>query len=272
MGPAQVVADVAADVAADVVADARAVPGAVWAADPRAACIVGPTRFYNRYHLGPEYLMEPGRPTIYAANFFEPGLWIGGQGAAAALPYGATARCCDLAEEKSCGGSCDGGGGTVTLGRAWLASLLQPVLDFRAKYDVPVWVDQWGLDAGASDGDASRAAYLDVARAPRRRRRPLDVLDLALGVPHARHERGDLLRACRERHVRAVRHRRREVARVALKKECAARAPPRCSPAPPRVSRPPRRVYLQSCPFQSLRVAHLERPESSGRRTVDEAV
>ena len=31
----------------------------------------------------------------------------------------------------------------------------------RAKYDVPVWVDQWGLDAGASDGDASRAAYLD---------------------------------------------------------------------------------------------------------------
>ena len=158
----EVLSEPRADVAASVVhAYHELACGAVWAADPRAACIVGPTRFYNRYHLGPEYLMEPGRPTIYAANFFEPGLWIGGQGAAAALPYGATARCCDLAEEKSCGGSCDGGGGTVTLGRAWLATLLQPVLDFRAKYDVPVWVDQWGLDAGASDGDASRAAYLD---------------------------------------------------------------------------------------------------------------
>ena len=163
----EVLSEPRADVAASVVHKYHELAcGAVWAADPKAACVVGPTKFYNRYHLGPEYLMAPGKPTIYAANFFEPKLWIGAKGAAAAQPYGGSARCCDLTEEKSCGGSCDGGGGTVTLGRAWLETLLRPVLDFRATYDVPVWVDQRGLAAGASDGDASRTAYLD------------DVLDL----------------------------------------------------------------------------------------------
>ena len=142
----EVLSEPRADVAASVVhAYHELACGAVWAADPRAACIVGPTRFYNRYHLGPEYLMEPGRPTIYAANFFEPGLWIGGLGAAAALPYGATARCCDLAEEKSCGGSCDGGGGTVTLGRA-LATLLQPGCSTSA----PNMTCRCGSTSGAS--------------------------------------------------------------------------------------------------------------------------
>ena len=41
---------------------------AIWAADPKAACLIGPAKFYNRYHLSPEYLLTGG-PAIYAANF-----------------------------------------------------------------------------------------------------------------------------------------------------------------------------------------------------------
>ena len=49
----------------------------------------------------------------------------------------------------------------MTLNRAWLSRLLQPALDFQQKYDVPVYIDQWALNAEASLSDADRAAYLD---------------------------------------------------------------------------------------------------------------
>lgn len=136
---------------------------AVWASDPLAACVIGPTKFYDRYNLSPEYLL-PGR-VIYAANFFEPKAWINDDGTAASVPYGATARCCDLAEAKSCGGSCGPGGGggdiNVTLGKAWLSQLLEPALAFQRAHGVPVYVDQWALNAEASVGEADRVAYLD---------------------------------------------------------------------------------------------------------------
>lgn len=134
---------------------------AVWAADPRAICFIGPTPFYDRYNLGPEYILDG--PVVYAANLFEPKLWISGA-PTAAVAWGATARCCDVADKIACGGKplCDK---NVTLNRAWLAELLQPATDFGRQHDVPVWIDQWGVHADAGTGEADRAAYLADALA-----------------------------------------------------------------------------------------------------------
>ena len=45
---------------------------AVWAHDPRAACVIGAARYYNRFHLNASLLIRGGGPVLYAANFFEP--------------------------------------------------------------------------------------------------------------------------------------------------------------------------------------------------------
>ena len=39
---------------------------AVWSSDPLTACVVGPTKFYDRYDLGKEYLL-PGKPRVICA-------------------------------------------------------------------------------------------------------------------------------------------------------------------------------------------------------------
>lgn len=128
---------------------------AVWASDADAVCFIGAAPYYDRYNLGPQYLL-PGN-VIYAANFFEPKAWISNGPAARAVPYGSSGPCCAFAEKRSCG-RCPGE--QVTLGRPWLESLMQPVVDFGAEHRVPVWIDQWGVhsDAGAVAGD--RARYL----------------------------------------------------------------------------------------------------------------
>ena len=45
----------------------QAACSAVWAQDPRAACVVGPARFYDRFNLNSSYLIEGG-PVIYSAK------------------------------------------------------------------------------------------------------------------------------------------------------------------------------------------------------------
>ena len=60
--------------AVDVHAFHQEACGAVWVADPFAVCFIGPTPFYDRYNLGPSYLL-PGN-VIYAANLFEPKKWV----------------------------------------------------------------------------------------------------------------------------------------------------------------------------------------------------
>ena len=59
----------------------------------------------------------------------------------------------------SCGGvkHCDV---NVTLGSAWLKTLLQPAVDFSRRNQVPMWIDQWGIFATAGTCDADRASYL----------------------------------------------------------------------------------------------------------------
>ena len=45
---------------------------AVWEHDPRAACVIGAARYYNRFRLNASLLIRGGGPVLYAANFFEP--------------------------------------------------------------------------------------------------------------------------------------------------------------------------------------------------------
>ena len=40
---------------------------AVWAHDPRAACVIGAARYYNRFRLNASLLIRGGGPVLYAA-------------------------------------------------------------------------------------------------------------------------------------------------------------------------------------------------------------
>ena len=115
---------------------------------------IGPATFYNRYNLGPQYLLTGN--VIYATNFFEPKKWI--TAGAPSTPYGGTGRCCDLATHEACGGC--SGDANVTLDKASLKTWLEPAVSFGDKYQVPVWIDQWGVFSNAGTSDADRAHYL----------------------------------------------------------------------------------------------------------------
>ena len=142
----------------------------IWRGDPRAACIVGPATYYNRFRLGPEWLIPAGGPVIYAANFFEPRLWV--QGRNFSFAYGGDFPCCDVYQKDKdaerrrqvCGVSegtkgCDSAP-MVRVDRSWLADELRPILDFRARHGVPVWVDQFGVRQTNAGGDAAQQAYI----------------------------------------------------------------------------------------------------------------
>lgn len=145
---------------------------AIWAADPRAVCFVGPAKFYNRYHLSADYLLNGG-PAIYAANFFEPKAWIVSNqsgtcktGDQCAVPYGSDQFLCREVNTKLSGAAlvkkCGGSNSTkkVTVDRDWIATELAVVANFSTRYNVPVWIDQWGLQASAVGGDATQIQYM----------------------------------------------------------------------------------------------------------------
>lgn len=143
---------------------------AAWAADPRAACFVGPGEFYNRYALDERYIIPRSRgPVVYAGNYLSPNPYIKGggnnpklAGVAYPSPPGTTVRCGDLLEKKDWS-ACPGGGNPsaqVSFDKALLEALAAPLLAFRARFDVPVWVDQFGLHGSVGGGNASIAAYL----------------------------------------------------------------------------------------------------------------
>jgi hypothetical protein len=111
----------------------------IWAADPAAACLIGPAKFYNRYHLSAEYLVHGG-PAIYAANFFEPKCWIGSNQSGACrpgqqcdVPYGSDRfLCTDVNTKlsaKQLAKKCGGANSTkrVRVDRSWIAEELEVV-------------------------------------------------------------------------------------------------------------------------------------------------
>eukprot|EP00729_Bicosta_minor_P004049 gene4049-6972_t len=49
----------------------------------------------------------------------------------------------------------------VLVDRAWVSKELDVISKFSAENNVPVWIDQWGLQAGAVGGDAVHDQYLD---------------------------------------------------------------------------------------------------------------
>lgn len=138
---------------------------AIWAEDAKAICFVGPGAFYDRYNLRPEYVVAGG-PVVYAVNFFEPNVWVGGGSQSSdgkplnsTVVYGQSARCCDATKKTSCGGKahCDE---TIVLNKAFLDQQLAPAVDFSMQHDVPVWIDQWGVEGRAGGGPEAQSAYL----------------------------------------------------------------------------------------------------------------
>lgn len=125
---------------------------AVWGQDARAVCFVGPAKFYNRWQLGPEYVVKGG-PVIFAANFFVPSPWVTSKNPK--VSYGDKAKCCDVGNSKDCPNGCDQ---EITLDAGYLRAQLKPVDDFSTQHGVPVWIDQWGVHAEV--GEQNQRNYL----------------------------------------------------------------------------------------------------------------
>jgi aryl-phospho-beta-D-glucosidase BglC (GH1 family) len=127
---------------------------AMWKEDPAAVCFVGPARYYDRYHLGPEYLVSGG-PVIYAANYLCPNNWI--KGSYKGVAYGESGRCCDIGASKDCPSGCNE---KITLNKKYLEQQLAPIDEFRSKHNVPMWIDQWGVAQDIGGGSKSQRQYL----------------------------------------------------------------------------------------------------------------
>ena len=132
---------------------------AVWVHDPRAACVIGAARFYNRFRLNASLLIRGGGPVLYATNFFEPKVWVSSRTTAATNASGNASRegwygegghdCCQAYQKDEasklavCGArshrDCETAP-TIRIDRSWLEFELRDALAFRAEHDVPVWI------------------------------------------------------------------------------------------------------------------------------------
>ena len=127
---------------------------AIQRVDPHTPCIVGAAPFYDRTRLQDALL--PKSNVIYAYNFFVPRRWTNGELRDAAYPGSvpccelhdkAHARCCpkvsaragtDLGKMPCCRVS-------VPVNSATLEEQLLEPLRFGAAHQVPVFMDQWGV-------------------------------------------------------------------------------------------------------------------------------
>ncbi len=148
----------------------QAACSAIWASDPRAACVVGPARFYNRCNLDNLVLVRGG-PAVYLANFFEPKYWnknnFQGDG------YPGTYDCCTVTapcqKREVCGQysqQCPGAP-RVRIDKNWVSAQMSFVARFRDANKAPVMIDQWGAQRPGDPGQAKQAeAYTrDVTQA-----------------------------------------------------------------------------------------------------------
>jgi hypothetical protein len=138
--------------------------GAVWDQDPRAACLIGAGKFYDRYQLDERFIIKD-RPVIYAANYLTPKRYT--KGALRTVEYpGSKIKCGDLLETKEIPHACPGGDGEaeIAFNKDFLRILAKPLSEFKSKFNVPLWVDQWGIyGGGVGGGDASITAYMEDA-------------------------------------------------------------------------------------------------------------
>ena len=130
-----------------------------------AACVVGAARFYNRARLNSSLLIASGGPVIYAANLFAPKPFVMAK-AGANASYGEDGHDCCAVNDKDaarrravCGDDCEAAP-TVRVDKVWLAAELRSVLEFRARQNVPVYIDQFGVHADAPGAPASVSRYL----------------------------------------------------------------------------------------------------------------
>jgi hypothetical protein len=138
--------------------------GAVWDQDPRAACLIGAGKLYDRYQLDDRFIIKD-KPVIYAANFLSPKTYTKGDLQNITYP-GSTIKCGELLEAKEIPHACPAGNrhAKITFNKDFLRILAKPFSEFVNKYNVPLWIDQWGIygnDIGG--GNASVTAYMEDA-------------------------------------------------------------------------------------------------------------
>ena len=128
-------------------------------------CLHRPSLFYNRYNLNATYIIRGPGPVIYAANFFEPKDWLisNPKAECTTCAYGGTFPCTEVTYKPLVKERCGGFDSKkqVLVDRAWVSKELDLISTFSTENNVPVWIDQWGLQAGAVGGDAVHDQYLN---------------------------------------------------------------------------------------------------------------
>jgi hypothetical protein len=116
---------------------------AVWLHDPNATCFIGPAKFYDRHNLNGTYLLSGG-PVIYAANFFEPKVWVTSKSFNNTIPYGSDFPCTAVYNGPEVKAKCGSfhSNKTVKVDRTWIAAELDALSTLSKKYNVPIWIDQ----------------------------------------------------------------------------------------------------------------------------------
>ena len=137
--------------------------GAVQAADPGTACIIGPAPYYSLDELEATYnsgLMSL-RNVVWLVNFFVPKAFVMNEtDSPAPLVYPGTMRCVDVyTNDHICKASAGKPGllRPMRIDATFLRSELLKAVRFRDARQVPVLLDQWGAKRSAGQG---RAAYL----------------------------------------------------------------------------------------------------------------
>jgi Cellulase (glycosyl hydrolase family 5) len=119
--------------------------------DPQTPIIIGPNDHYDINQLEDVYTNQDNK-LIYTFNFYLPTEYVKTQKRAErGLPlisYPGTYE--------------DRDGQTITLNKEYLATLLAPAIDFRSKYNVPVFVNQVGVRSEAPGSLQYMADVLDL--------------------------------------------------------------------------------------------------------------
>ena len=137
---------------------------AVWKQDPQAACLIGPGKYYNRYRLDESFIIK-NRPVIYAGNYLTPKTYTRGSLSDVTYPSLKKIKCGDLLAKKEIPYACPDGDSNaeIMFNKDFLSLLVKPLVNFQQKFNVPVWVDQWGIFGGGSVGGGNKSvtAYMN---------------------------------------------------------------------------------------------------------------
>ena len=127
-------------------------------ADPRTPCMVGGRPYYKLWTFDGAQVVLPNRSNvIYTFDYFQPDGFGSSRVPAYGETYPCTAICKGWVNQCCPGGTLSGGGDSsanVTFDKTWSADNFERfALPLRAAYNVPIFMNQWGVGYGVGRVD-----------------------------------------------------------------------------------------------------------------------